>query len=104
MGADPSGIARAPQCGRHGAAAAGRAPVVYNGDPLRDLSLVNFLDAFVQRKPKVCDPPAPTCYLSPSKSYSRQHMWMGKSEPVVHALLPRCSLLASSFCFAAVYF
>ncbi len=80
------------------------APVVYNGDPLRDLSLVNFLDAFVQRKPKVCDPPAPTCYLSPSKSYSRQHMWMGKSEPVVHALLPRCSLLASSFCFAAVYF
>ena len=30
------------------------APVVYNGDPLRDLSLGNFLDAFVQRKPKVC--------------------------------------------------
>ena len=29
------------------------APVVYNGDPLRDLSLGNFLDAFVQRKPKV---------------------------------------------------
>ena len=29
------------------------APVVYNGDPLRDLSLSNFLDAFVQRKPKV---------------------------------------------------
>ena len=29
------------------------APVVYNGDPLRDLALGNFLDAFVQRKPKV---------------------------------------------------
>ena len=29
------------------------APVVYDGDPLRDLSLTAFLDAFVQRKPKV---------------------------------------------------
>lgn len=29
------------------------APVVYNGDPLRDLALGHFLDAFVQRKPKV---------------------------------------------------
>lgn len=29
------------------------APVVYHGDPLRDLSLTAFLDTFVQRKPKV---------------------------------------------------
>lgn len=29
------------------------APVVYDGDPLRDLSLTAFLDSFVQRKPKV---------------------------------------------------
>jgi hypothetical protein len=29
------------------------APVVYNGDPLRDLSLTAFLDGFVQKKPKV---------------------------------------------------
>lgn len=29
------------------------APVVYNGDPLRDLALTAFLDTFVQRKPKV---------------------------------------------------
>ncbi|KAK9819570.1 hypothetical protein WJX81_001337 [Elliptochloris bilobata] len=28
------------------------APVVYSGDPLRDLSLTAFLDKFVQRKPK----------------------------------------------------
>ncbi|CAL8467747.1 g7285 [Coccomyxa elongata] len=28
------------------------APVVYHGDPLRDLSLTAFLDTFVQRKPK----------------------------------------------------
>ncbi len=28
------------------------APVVYTGDPLRDLSLTAFLDKFVQRKPK----------------------------------------------------
>ena len=28
------------------------APVVYNGDPLRDLATSAFLDAFVQRKPK----------------------------------------------------
>ena len=43
------------------------APVVYNGDPLRDLSLVNFLDAFVQRKPKVCDPPAAHLLFKPLK-------------------------------------
>ena len=47
------------------------APVVYNGDPLRDLSLVNFLDAFVQRKPKVCARPAPTCCSSPLRIHSR---------------------------------
>ena len=40
------------------------APVVYNGDPLRDLSLVNFLDTFVQRKPKVCPSPAPNALLT----------------------------------------
>lgn len=28
------------------------APIVYAGDPLRDLSLTAFLDKFVQRKPK----------------------------------------------------
>ena len=36
------------------------APVVYNGDPLRDLALSAFLDAFVQRKPNVCSPSAQT--------------------------------------------
>jgi hypothetical protein len=29
------------------------APIVYDGDPLRDLSLTSFLDKFVARKPKV---------------------------------------------------
>ena len=29
------------------------APVVYNGDPLWDLSLTAFLDSFIQKKPKV---------------------------------------------------
>ncbi len=28
--------------------------VVYDGDPLKDLTLPTFLDKFVQRKPKVC--------------------------------------------------
>lgn len=32
------------------------APVVYGGDPLRDLSLTAFLDKFVQRKPKARPP------------------------------------------------
>ena len=32
------------------------APVVYAGDPLRDLSLTAFLDKFVQRKPKARAP------------------------------------------------
>ena len=34
------------------------APVVYAGDPLRDLSLTAFLDKFVQRKPKARAPTA----------------------------------------------
>jgi hypothetical protein len=32
------------------------APIVYDGDPLRDLSLTSFLDKFVARKPKVGKP------------------------------------------------
>jgi len=49
------------------------APVVYTGDPLRDLSLTAFLDKFVQRKPKArarsAAAPAPT---SGSRSVLRE--------------------------------
>ncbi len=60
------------------------APVVYNGDPLRDLSLGNFLDAFVQRKPKVCafltqlawpvssSAPTPECQMPRRGPYMRR--------------------------------
>ena len=46
------------------------APVVYNGDPLRDLSLTAFLDTFVQRKPKArsCSHqplPSDSCIIPP---------------------------------------
>lgn len=76
------------------------APVVYNGDPLRDLSLVNFLDAFVQRKPRVCPLPALNCYSSHShlpKICNRQHIAEGqviayRARPAAKSLLPSIEL------------
>ncbi len=50
------------------------APVVYNGDPLRDLSTSAFLDAFVQRKPKARPYPKSQslCYWYPFMAAGQQ--------------------------------
>lgn len=40
------------------------ATIVYEGDPLRDLTLSAFLDKFVQKKPKVIHPDADLAFES----------------------------------------
>ena len=94
MGADTSGITRAPQRSCHGAAAAGwGARCLQRRPPARSVpgQLPGRLCA--AQAQGLCPASTPIAIQAPQKFTAGSTLWKGKSEPVARTLLPRCSLI-----------